>query len=117
MASSRHPLTLFSNLNDSPIENAEASTSDPRQSAPAPVPVPVPILNFLVTSVEQTMAAQSNIDVNHYTLKPCIKTVTAVTNLFHRLQNKTSESLQGLPESGDAARQLMAELNDKVACK
>ncbi|KAF5934272.1 hypothetical protein HYC85_030443 [Camellia sinensis] len=38
---------------------------------------------------EQIMAAQSNIEANRYTLKSCVETMTAVTNLSHWLQNRT----------------------------
>ena len=37
------------------------------------------------------MATQSDIEDNHFTLTFCIETVTAVTKLAHRLQNRTSE--------------------------
>ncbi|XP_028117853.1 uncharacterized protein LOC114315437 [Camellia sinensis] len=37
------------------------------------------------------MVAQSDIEANHYTLKSCVETMTAVTNLSHRLHNRTSE--------------------------
>lgn len=37
------------------------------------------------------MAAQNDIEANHYTLRSCMETVAAVTNLSHRLQNKTCE--------------------------
>ncbi|KAL7235067.1 hypothetical protein ACSBR1_018532 [Camellia fascicularis] len=39
MAISCRPLTLFSDLNDSLIENVEASSFEPRQSASAPAPI------------------------------------------------------------------------------
>ncbi|KAL7178202.1 hypothetical protein ACSBR2_031369 [Camellia fascicularis] len=42
-------------------------------------------------SIEQIMAAQSDIEANHFTLTSCIETMTAVTKLAHRLQNRTSE--------------------------
>ncbi|KAL7219557.1 hypothetical protein ACSBR2_012583 [Camellia fascicularis] len=89
MASARRLLTLFPNLHDSPIENVEASTSEPRQSAL--VPALAPILSFPELLVKKTMAAQSDIDVNHYTLKSCVETATAVSNLSHLLKNRTSE--------------------------
>ncbi|KAL7204800.1 hypothetical protein ACSBR2_017834 [Camellia fascicularis] len=37
------------------------------------------------------MVAESKIDANHFTLKSCVETVTAISNLSHRLQNRTSE--------------------------
>ncbi|KAL7249908.1 hypothetical protein ACSBR1_011984 [Camellia fascicularis] len=73
-----HSLTLFPDLND-PI-------SSHGQSIVAPTP-----LNFPTLSVEQIMAAQSDIEANHYTVKSCMEIVTAVSNLSHRLQNRTSE--------------------------
>ncbi|CAL5334188.1 unnamed protein product [Camellia sinensis] len=42
-------------------------------------------------SVEQIMAAQSDIEANSYTLRSCVETVTAVSNLSRRLQNRTCE--------------------------
>ncbi|KAL7165775.1 hypothetical protein ACSBR2_036615 [Camellia fascicularis] len=71
MASS-YPLTLFPDLND-PI-----SSSGP--SAPAPT-----LPNLPMMSIEQIMAAQSNIEANHFTLKSCMETVTTVSKLAHRL--------------------------------
>ena len=77
MASSRH-LSLFPDLND------PSSSSGP--SAPA-----LTHSSLLTLTVEQVMAAQTDIDANHFTLKSCMETVAAVTNLSHRLQNRTSE--------------------------
>ncbi|KAL7263535.1 hypothetical protein ACSBR1_001653 [Camellia fascicularis] len=37
------------------------------------------------------MAVQSYINANDFTLKSCVETVTAVSNLSRRLQNRTSE--------------------------
>ncbi|KAF5935500.1 hypothetical protein HYC85_026629 [Camellia sinensis] len=45
-------------------------------------------------SVEQKMAVQTDIEVNQYTLKSCVETMTAVTNLSHRLQSRTNEVQQ-----------------------
>ncbi|CAL5345706.1 unnamed protein product [Camellia sinensis] len=71
-------LTLFPDLND-PVSAAEPS-------------VPTPTLpNLHMMSIEQIMAAQSDIEANHFTLTSCVETVTAVTKLAHRLQNRTSE--------------------------
>ncbi|KAL7193749.1 hypothetical protein ACSBR2_025383 [Camellia fascicularis] len=42
-------------------------------------------------SVEQTMAAQSDIDANHYTLKSSVETMIAVSNFSHWLQGRMSE--------------------------
>ncbi|KAL7196000.1 hypothetical protein ACSBR1_036100 [Camellia fascicularis] len=53
-----------------------------------------PILSFPVMLVEQALAVQSDIDANHYTLQSCVETATAVSNLSHRLQNRTSEVQQ-----------------------
>ena len=77
MASSR-PFSLFPDLND------PSSSSGP--SAPALTHPSLPTL-----TIEQVMAAQTDIDANHLTLKSCMETVAAVTNLSHRLQNRTSE--------------------------
>ena len=77
MALSR-PLTLFPDLND-PVSAA-------RPSAPA-----LTLPNLLIMSIEQIMAAQSDIEANHFTLTSYMETVTAVTKLAHRLQNRTSE--------------------------
>ncbi|KAL7246467.1 hypothetical protein ACSBR2_001544 [Camellia fascicularis] len=85
MASSRHTLAFFLDLNTPP------STSEPQQSAHAPAPAPALILNYPTLSVEQIMAMQSDIDANHFTLKSCAETVAAVSNLPHQLQNRTSE--------------------------
>ncbi|KAL7197459.1 hypothetical protein ACSBR2_020075 [Camellia fascicularis] len=78
MASSHH-LSLFPDLND--------PSSSPGPSAPA---LTYPSLLTLI--VEQVMAAQTDIEANHYTLKSCIEIVAAVSNLSHRLQNKTCEA-------------------------
>ena len=40
------------------------------------------------------MATQNDIEANHYTLRSCMETVAAVTNLSHRLQNKACEVYQ-----------------------
>ncbi|CAL5404041.1 unnamed protein product [Camellia sinensis] len=80
MASS-HPLTLFPDLND-PLSAAGPS-------APAPT-----LLNLPMMSIEQIMAAQSDIEANHFTLTSCMETVTVVTKLAHRLEKKTSELYQ-----------------------
>ncbi|KAL7243028.1 hypothetical protein ACSBR1_015439 [Camellia fascicularis] len=45
-------------------------------------------------SVKQIMATKSDIEANSYTLKSCVKTMAAVTNLFRRLQNRTFEVYQ-----------------------
>ena len=81
MASS-HPHSLFPDLND------PSSSSGP--SAPALTHPSLPTL-----TVEQVMAAQTDIEANHYTLKSCMETVAAVTNLSHRLQNKSREVHRG----------------------
>ncbi|KAL7189770.1 hypothetical protein ACSBR1_039416 [Camellia fascicularis] len=79
MTSSRRPLTLFPDLNNSLIEITICF--EYQQSAPTPAPV----LHFLALSVEQLMATQSEIDANHYTLKSCVETVIAVSNLSRQL--------------------------------
>ncbi|CAL5336205.1 unnamed protein product [Camellia sinensis] len=73
-----HSLTLFPDLND--------PKSSPGQSALAPTP-----LNFSTLSIEQITTAQSDIEANYYTLKSCMEIVTVVSDLSHRLQNRTSE--------------------------
>ncbi|KAL7161707.1 hypothetical protein ACSBR2_042225 [Camellia fascicularis] len=73
MASSRRPLTFFPDLNT------------------PPTPCPCPVLNYPTLSIKQTMAAHSNIDANHFTLKSCVEMVATVSNLSHWLQNRTSE--------------------------
>ncbi|KAL7250413.1 hypothetical protein ACSBR1_012425 [Camellia fascicularis] len=87
MASSRRPLTLFPNLNDSLIEIANINSSEPQQNASALAPV----FSFPTMSVEQLMAVQCDIYANHYTLKSCVEIVNAVSNLSRRLQNRTNE--------------------------
>ncbi|CAL5365747.1 unnamed protein product [Camellia sinensis] len=42
-------------------------------------------------SVEQRMAVQSDVEANQYTLKACVESMTAVTNLSNRLQSRTNE--------------------------
>ncbi|KAL7224423.1 hypothetical protein ACSBR1_025802 [Camellia fascicularis] len=85
MAFSHCPLTLFPGLNDSPIEIT--NSSEPRQSALASIYV----LNFPTISVKQPIVAQFDIDANHYTLKSCVETVIAVSNLSCQLQDMTNE--------------------------
>ncbi|THG08424.1 hypothetical protein TEA_015082 [Camellia sinensis var. sinensis] len=79
MASPRS-LTLFPDLND-PINSSGSRSSTPTASLP----------NLPVLSIEQIMAAQSDIEANHFTLRSCTETVAAVTNLSLRLQARTSE--------------------------
>ncbi|CAL5364097.1 unnamed protein product [Camellia sinensis] len=45
-------------------------------------------------SVEQRMAVQSDVEANQYTLKVCVESMTAVTNLSNRLQSRTNEVQQ-----------------------
>ena len=66
MASSR-PLTLFPDLND-PVSAAGLS-------APAPT-----LPNLPMMSIEQIMAAQSDIEANHFTLTTCMETVTVTAS-------------------------------------
>ncbi|KAL7212661.1 hypothetical protein ACSBR2_015361 [Camellia fascicularis] len=84
-SSSRRPLTLFPDINTLP--NIEANSFALQQSAHFHAPV----LNFPTLSIEQTMATQSDIEANHFTLKSCVETMTIVSNLSHWLQNRTSE--------------------------
>ncbi|THG02814.1 hypothetical protein TEA_017044 [Camellia sinensis var. sinensis] len=88
-SSSRGLLTLFPDLNESTRERtgAVASETQPNTSVFAP-------LNFPMRSVEQKMAVQTDIEANQYTLKSCVETMTAVTNLSHRLQSRTNEVQQ-----------------------
>ncbi|KAL7184220.1 hypothetical protein ACSBR2_026383 [Camellia fascicularis] len=86
MAPFCHLLILFPDLNDSLIKITDTSPFELRQS------VPVPVLNFSTMLIDQTLATQSNVDANHFTVKSCVETVTTVSNLSHRLQNKTSEA-------------------------
>ncbi|GMP48518.1 hypothetical protein CsSME_00015840 [Camellia sinensis var. sinensis] len=85
-SSSRGLLTLFPDLNESTREITGAGASEPQPSAPGFAP-----LNFPMRSVEQKMAVQTDIEANQYTLKSCVETMTAVTNLSHRLQSRTNE--------------------------
>ncbi|CAL5371962.1 unnamed protein product [Camellia sinensis] len=87
MASSHGSLTLFPDLNESTIEMTDSDSPEPQPRAPPPSPV----FNFPAMSVEQIMAAQSDIEANSYTLRSCVETVTAVSNLSRRLQNRTCE--------------------------
>ena len=87
MASSQGSLTLFPDLNESTIEMTNSDSPEPQPRAPPPPPV----FNFSAMSVEQIMAAQSDIEANSYTLRSCVETVTAVSNLSRRLQNRTCE--------------------------
>ncbi|KAL7181271.1 hypothetical protein ACSBR1_040194 [Camellia fascicularis] len=80
-------LTLFFDLNDSSIKIANTNSSKPRQNAHAPISV----FSLLVLSVEQLMVAQSDIEVNSYTLKSCVETMTTVSNLSLRLHSRTNE--------------------------
>ncbi|KAF5934660.1 hypothetical protein HYC85_030831 [Camellia sinensis] len=88
-SSSRGLLTLFPDLNESTREITGAVAREPQPSAPEFAP-----LTFPMRSVEQRMAAQSDIEANQYTLKSCVETMTAVTNLSHRLQSRTNEVQQ-----------------------
>ncbi|GMP59738.1 hypothetical protein CsSME_00022894 [Camellia sinensis var. sinensis] len=88
-SSSRGLLTLFPDLNESTREITSAVALEPQPSAPGFAP-----LNFPMRSVEQKMAVQTDIEANQYTLKSCVETMTAVTNLSHRLQSRTNEVQQ-----------------------
>ncbi|THG08038.1 hypothetical protein TEA_011872 [Camellia sinensis var. sinensis] len=88
-SSSRGLLTLFPDLNESTRERTGAVALEPQPSAPEFAP-----LNFPMRSVEQRMAVQTDIEANQYTLKSCVETMTAVTNLSHRLQSRTNEVQQ-----------------------
>ena len=88
-SSSRGLLTLFPDLNESTREITGAGALEPQPSAPEFAP-----LNFPMQSVEQRMAVQSDVEANQYTLKSCVETMTAVTNLSNRLQSRTNEVQQ-----------------------
>ncbi|CAL5328599.1 unnamed protein product [Camellia sinensis] len=85
-SSSRGLLTLFPELNESTREITGAVASEPQPNTSGFAP-----LNFPMRSVEQKMAVQTDIEANQYTLKSCVETMTAVTNLSHRLQSRTNE--------------------------
>ncbi|KAL7163135.1 hypothetical protein ACSBR2_039268 [Camellia fascicularis] len=85
MASPCGTFSLFPDLNDSPIEVADTSSFEPRQSAPAPT------LSFPGLPVEQLMAVQSDIDANHYTQKSCVEAIITDSNLSYQLQSRTNE--------------------------
>ncbi|THG11974.1 hypothetical protein TEA_007183 [Camellia sinensis var. sinensis] len=82
-------LTLFPDLNESTREKTGAVALEPQPSAPEFAP-----LNFPMRSVEQKMAVQTDVEANQYTLKACVESMTAVTNLSHRLQSRTNEVQQ-----------------------
>ncbi|CAL5334078.1 unnamed protein product [Camellia sinensis] len=85
-SSSRGLLTLFPDLNESTRERTGAVALEPQPSAPEFAP-----LNFPMRSVEQRMAVQTDVEANQYTLKACVESMTAVTNLSNRLQSRTNE--------------------------
>ncbi|GMP34997.1 hypothetical protein CsSME_00007637 [Camellia sinensis var. sinensis] len=88
-SSSRSLLTLFPDLNESTREITGAVVREPQPNTSDFAP-----LNFPMRSVEQKMAVQTDIEANQYTLKSCVETMTAVTNLSHRLQSRTNEVQQ-----------------------
>ncbi|GMP77538.1 hypothetical protein CsSME_00033788 [Camellia sinensis var. sinensis] len=88
-SSSRGLLTLFPDLNESTGERTGAVASEPQPNTAGFAP-----LNFPMRSVEQKMAVQSDVEANQYTLKACVESMTAVTNLSHRLQSRTNEVQQ-----------------------
>ncbi|THG03990.1 hypothetical protein TEA_007123 [Camellia sinensis var. sinensis] len=88
-SSSRGLLTLFPDLNESTREITGAVAREPQPNTSDFAP-----LNFPMRSVEQKMAVQTDIEANQYTLKSCVETMTAVTNLSHRLQSRTNEVQQ-----------------------
>ncbi|KAF5955209.1 hypothetical protein HYC85_008065 [Camellia sinensis] len=49
---------------------------------------------IIMQSVEQKMAVQSDVEANQYTLKACVESMTAVTNLSNRLQSRANEVQQ-----------------------
>ncbi|CAL5330632.1 unnamed protein product [Camellia sinensis] len=88
-SSSRSLLTLFPDLNESTREITGAVAREPQPNTSDFAP-----LNFPMRSVEQKMAVQTDIEANQYTLKSCVETMTAVTNLSNRLQSRTNEVQQ-----------------------
>ncbi|KAL7222080.1 hypothetical protein ACSBR1_023902 [Camellia fascicularis] len=78
MAPSR-PLSLFPNLNDTPMELPDIGSSEPPQSLPALV------FNLAAMSFDQLLATMSNIDTNSHTMKSCAAAFTMVSNLSCRL--------------------------------
>ena len=88
-SSSRGLLTLFPELNEPTREITGAVASEPQSNTSGFAP-----LNFPMRSVEQKIAVQTDIEANQYTLKSCVETMTAVTNLSHRLQSRTNEVQQ-----------------------
>ena len=88
-SSSRGLLTLFPDLNKSTRETTGVAAREPQPNTSGFAP-----LDFPVRSVEQKMAVQTDIEANQYTLKSCVETMTAVTNLSHRLQSRTNEVQQ-----------------------
>ncbi|KAL7239964.1 hypothetical protein ACSBR2_005765 [Camellia fascicularis] len=77
MASSHGSLILFPDLNESMIEMTDSDSPEPQPQAHPPSS----IFSFPAMSIEQIMAAQSYIEANSYTLRSCVETVTAVSNL------------------------------------
>ncbi|KAF5935103.1 hypothetical protein HYC85_026232 [Camellia sinensis] len=77
------------NLNEATREITGAVALEPQPGASGFAP-----LNFPIRSVEQKMAVQSDVEANQYTLKSCVETMTAVTNLSHQLQSRTNEVQQ-----------------------
>ncbi|KAL7167152.1 hypothetical protein ACSBR2_037764 [Camellia fascicularis] len=88
MASSRGSLTFFPDLNESTIEMTDSDSLEPQPHAPPPSSV----FSFPAMSIEQIMAAQSDIEANSYMLRSCVETVTAISNLSRPLQNKTFDA-------------------------
>ncbi|GMP81683.1 hypothetical protein CsSME_00036311 [Camellia sinensis var. sinensis] len=91
MASSSRPatqnlLTLFPELIEPTREITGTVASEPQPNTSGFAP-----LNFPMRSVEQKMAVQTDIEANQYTLKACVESMTAVTNLSNRLQSRTNE--------------------------
>ncbi|GMP73936.1 hypothetical protein CsSME_00031516 [Camellia sinensis var. sinensis] len=88
-SSSRGLVTLFPDLNESTRETTGVVAREPQPNTSGFAP-----LNFPMRSVEQKMAVQTDIEANQYILKSCVETMTAVTNLSHRLQSRTNEVQQ-----------------------
>ncbi|CAL5439677.1 unnamed protein product [Camellia sinensis] len=88
-SSSRGLLTLFPDLNESTRERTGAVALEPQPNTAGYTP-----LNFPMRSVEQRMAVLSDVEANQYTLKVCVESMTAVTNLSNRLQSRTNEVQQ-----------------------
>ncbi|KAF5932287.1 hypothetical protein HYC85_028458 [Camellia sinensis] len=86
---SAHPLTLFPDLNETPEEVHDTTSSYPPRRT-------LPHAFNLVVPLNQLLVAKSDIDINSHTLNLVIETTNSVSNLSHRLWSRTNE-VQRLP--------------------